>query len=69
MAGARKDGRAAGLTDVLDMIAAMPEKDRAIAQRVHDVILRTAPQFAPRTCSGTPAYALDGVRRRQRTAA
>jgi len=55
------DKRAAGLADVLAVIEAMPEDDRALAQRVHDVILRTAPQLAPRTWYGMPAYALDGA--------
>jgi uncharacterized protein YdhG (YjbR/CyaY superfamily) len=56
-----KDRRAAGLADVLAVIAAMPEDDRALAQRVHDVIVRTAPQLDPRTWYGMPAYALDGT--------
>jgi len=56
-----KDKRAAGLADVVAAIEAMPDDDRVLAQRVHDVILRTAPQLDPRTWYGMPAYALDGT--------
>lgn len=53
-----QDKRAADLADV---IAAMPQDDRALAQRAHDVITRTAPQLDARTWYGMPAYALDGT--------
>jgi len=56
-----KDKRAVGLADVVAAIDAMPDDDRVLAQRVHDVILRTAPQLDPRTWYGMPAYALDGT--------
>jgi uncharacterized protein YdhG (YjbR/CyaY superfamily) len=56
-----KDKRAAGLADVLTVIEGMPDGDRELAQRVHDVIMRTAPQLDPRTWYGMPAYALDGT--------
>lgn len=56
-----KDKRAAGLADVLTVIEGMPDGDRELAQRVHDVIVRTAPQLDPRTWYGMPAYALDGT--------
>ena len=48
------------LKDVVDTIAAMPEPDRSIAQRIHDVITATAPGLAPRLWYSQPAYALDG---------
>lgn len=56
-----KDKRAAGLADVIAVIEGMPPGDRELAQRVHDVIMRTAPQLEPRTWYGMPAYALDGT--------
>jgi uncharacterized protein YdhG (YjbR/CyaY superfamily) len=59
--GRGKDKRAAGLADVLAAITAMPEADGALAQRVHDLIMSTAPQLAPRTWYGMPAYALEGT--------
>jgi uncharacterized protein YdhG (YjbR/CyaY superfamily) len=58
--GRGKDKRAAGLADVTAAIAAMPDDDAAIAQRVHDLVLKVAPQLEPRTWYGMPAYAIDG---------
>jgi len=58
--GRGKDKRAAGLADVTAVIAAMPADDAAIAQRVHDLVLKAAPQLEPRTWYGMPAYAVDG---------
>lgn len=46
--------------DVLEKIAGMQPSDRAIAERVHAVITRTAPDLAPRLWYGMPAYALNG---------
>jgi uncharacterized protein YdhG (YjbR/CyaY superfamily) len=52
--GAKK---ADGLTAVLDAIAAMAPDDRALAERVHVTVTTTAPQLAPKTWYGMPAYA------------
>jgi len=46
------------LKDVLAKIAEMPEHDRAIAERIHEIITTTAPQLMPKTWYGQPAYAL-----------
>ncbi|WP_026120267.1 iron chaperone [Nocardiopsis potens] len=46
--------------EVLAKIAKMPEKDRVLAERVHEIVTATAPQLAPKTWYGMPAYALDG---------
>lgn len=43
---------------MLAKIAAMPEPDRAIAERVHTLIREHAPQLQPKTWYGMPAYAL-----------
>ncbi|HYD08752.1 MAG TPA: DUF1801 domain-containing protein [Acidimicrobiales bacterium] len=43
-----------------EAIAAMSDRDRAIAEKLHDVIVRAAPSLAPRTWYKQPAYALDG---------
>ncbi|KQV25769.1 MULTISPECIES: iron chaperone [unclassified Microcella] len=51
---------AAELQDVLDAIAKLDEGDRAIAARVHELVTAAAPQLAPRTWYGMPAYALEG---------
>ena len=52
--GAKK---ADGLQAVLDRIADMAPDDRALAERVHVVVTSTAPELAPKTWYGMPAYA------------
>jgi uncharacterized protein YdhG (YjbR/CyaY superfamily) len=49
--------RADGERDVLEKIAAMEEPDRAMAKRVHEIVTASAPDLAPRTWYGMPAYA------------
>ena len=49
--------RAAGERDVLAAIAAMPEPDRAMATRLHEIITASARVLAPKTWYGMPAYA------------
>jgi len=49
-----------GETAVLAAIAAMPESDRAIAERLHAIIKASAPVLSSRTWYGMPAYAKDG---------
>lgn len=48
---------AADAEAVLEAIAAMPEDDRLLAERVHRIITETAPRLAPKTWYGFPAYA------------
>jgi uncharacterized protein YdhG (YjbR/CyaY superfamily) len=50
--------REEGERDALAKIAEMPESDRAMAERVH-AIVKAAPELAPRTWYGMPAYAKD----------
>ena len=45
---------------MLAKIAAMPEPDRAMAERLHAIIKASAPALSPRTWYGMPAYAKDG---------
>ena len=52
--------RAAGEADVLAKIAEMPDSDRSIATRLHEIIKAVAPDLAPKTWYGMPAYAKDG---------
>lgn len=52
--------RAAGESDLLAKIAEMPEPDRAMAQRLHEIITESAPDLWPKTWYGMPAYATDG---------
>ena len=51
---------AGGESDVLAKIAEMPEADRAMAERIHAIVKASAPELAPRTWYGMPAYAKDG---------
>jgi uncharacterized protein YdhG (YjbR/CyaY superfamily) len=51
---------AAALQECLDAIAKMPDGDREVAQRLHELIVSAAPSLAPRTWYGMPAYAKDG---------
>jgi uncharacterized protein YdhG (YjbR/CyaY superfamily) len=53
-------GKGDGESDVLAKIAAMPEPDRVMAERLHAIIKATAPDLSPRTWYGMPAYAKDG---------
>src|ERR1700757_696156 len=57
--GPRAD-EADGESAVLATIAAMPEPDRAIGERLHAIIKSSAPGLAPRLWYGMPAYAKDG---------
>lgn len=52
--------RAEGEADVQAKIAEMADDDRAIAARIHELVLATAPDLVPRTFYGMPAYARDG---------
>ena len=49
-----------GENEELAQIAAMPEPDRALGERLHAIIKASAPALAPRTWYGMPAYARDG---------
>lgn len=56
-----KRGRNAdGESDLLEKIAEMPEADRAMAQRLHEIVRSNAPELSPKTWYGMPAYARDG---------
>jgi len=56
----QQPGPADGESAVLAMIAAMPEPDRVIAGRLHEIIKASAPVLSPRLWYGMPAYARDG---------
>jgi uncharacterized protein YdhG (YjbR/CyaY superfamily) len=61
-AEARRGSRASkadGESDVLAKIAAMPDRDRAMAERVHAIVKASAPALSPKTWYGMPAYAKD----------
>jgi uncharacterized protein YdhG (YjbR/CyaY superfamily) len=57
----KAEGRKAdGERDLLAKIAEMPEADRVMAERLHAIVRASAPDLAPRTWYGMPAYAKDG---------
>ena len=45
---------------VLETIAAMPKPDRTMGKRLHEIVKANAPDLAPKTWYGMPAYAKDG---------
>jgi uncharacterized protein YdhG (YjbR/CyaY superfamily) len=53
-------GKAEAESDVLEKIAEMPKSDRDMADWLHALIKDSAPDLAPRTWYGMPAYAKDG---------
>ena len=56
----KKAKKAAGEDAVLAKIAAMPASYGAIGERLHALILRTAPALQPTLWYGMPAYTKDG---------
>lgn len=49
-----------GERDLHAKIAEMPEPDRSMAERVHEIVTASAPDLWPKTWYGMPAYASDG---------
>jgi uncharacterized protein YdhG (YjbR/CyaY superfamily) len=47
-------------SEVLAKIAEMPEPDRDMAQRLHEIVRASAPALSPKLWYGMPAYARDG---------
>jgi hypothetical protein len=52
--------KADGESDVLAKIAELPGSDRALGERLHAIIMASAPALSPRLWYGMPAYAKDG---------
>ncbi|WP_053207987.1 iron chaperone [Jiangella muralis] len=55
-----KKSKADPEADLLEKIAEMPDDDRALAERLHELISTEVPELTPRTWYGQPAYAKDG---------
>lgn len=49
-----------GEAEVQAKIAAMPQPDRGIAERIHAIVKGAAPELASRTWYGMPAYTKNG---------
>ena len=56
----RDKGKGDGESDVLAKIAEMAAADRVMAERIHAIVKASAPDLAPRTWYGMPAYAKEG---------
>ena len=56
----KRAGKGDGEADVRAKIAEMEGSDRAMAERIHALVKDSAPDLAPRTWYGMPAYAKDG---------
>jgi len=52
--------RAEGLHDLEASIAKMPPDDRAMAERIHEIVTAAVPALVPKTYYGMPAYATEG---------
>lgn len=59
-AAKRGAAKADGEADVLAKIAEMPDADRVMAERIHEIVKASAADLDPRTWYGMPAYAKDG---------
>jgi uncharacterized protein YdhG (YjbR/CyaY superfamily) len=57
---AARKGKSDGTADLLAKIAELPDDDRAMAERIHSIVMEAAPDLAPRTWYGMPAWAKDG---------
>ena len=56
-----RDRAAEAERDVLEKISEMGDTDRVMAERIHAIVTASAPDLAPRTWYGMPAYAKDGT--------
>jgi len=52
--------RAEGLRDLRDALAKMPADDRAMGERIHEIVSNAAPTLVPKTYYGMPAYTTEG---------
>jgi uncharacterized protein YdhG (YjbR/CyaY superfamily) len=52
--------RAEGLQDLRDALAKMPADDRAMGERIHEIVSDAVPALVPKTYYGMPAYATEG---------
>jgi len=58
--GGRRTGKADRESALLAGIAALPQPDRAMAERPHRIIKASGPALSPKTWYGMPAYARGG---------
>jgi uncharacterized protein YdhG (YjbR/CyaY superfamily) len=53
----RRAGKVDGEKAVLEKISQMPQPDRGMAEKIHALVKKTAPDLKPKTWYGMPAYA------------
>jgi len=52
--------RAEGLAMLQESLAKMPADDRAMGERIHELVSKAVPDLVPKTYYGMPAYATPG---------
>lgn len=57
----KADKAALDAKDLLEKIASLPDGDRELAEKVHSIVTTAAPELAPKTWYGMPAYYRDGA--------
>ena|SRR5690349_5427677 len=55
-----EEERAEGLKDLKESLAKMPSDDRAMGERIHEIVSEAVPALVPKTYYGMPAYATEG---------
>jgi len=55
-----EEERAEGLKDLQASLAKMPADERAMGERIHEIVSAAAPALVPKTYYGMPAYATEG---------
>src|SRR5438034_339906 len=55
-----EEERAEGLRDLRESLAKMPTDDRAMGERIHDIVIEAVPALVAKTYYGMPAYATEG---------
>jgi uncharacterized protein YdhG (YjbR/CyaY superfamily) len=55
-----EEERAEGLQDLKEGLAKMPPDDRAMGERIHEIVSAAVPALVPKTYYGMPAYATEG---------
>jgi uncharacterized protein YdhG (YjbR/CyaY superfamily) len=55
-----EEERAEGLQDLRESLAKMPPDDRAMGERIHEIVSGAAPALVPKTYYGMPAYSTAG---------
>ena len=55
-----QETKADGIKAVLAAIAEMSGAERAMAERIHEIVTEAAPELAPKTYYGMPGWAKDG---------